>query len=162
MYKSVFVNDIHNQLMTSVNPEISCIRMGSGPALFGLARFYSIDALSYMWMVCVERKLLCVYVLDLYSCQQILILHSLYTACKLYSHIAHLDTSNTSVAGWASFCEYLRDYNPWNPPPRFGPAFQVSKTIGITREQSFILQIHEYESKKTWLDAYRLRMCTEA
>ncbi len=24
MYKSVFVNDIHNQLMTSVNPEISC------------------------------------------------------------------------------------------------------------------------------------------
>ncbi len=26
--------------MTSVNPEISCIRMGSGPALFGLARFY--------------------------------------------------------------------------------------------------------------------------
>ncbi len=23
-----------------VNPEISCIRMGSGPALFGLARFY--------------------------------------------------------------------------------------------------------------------------
>ncbi len=40
MYKSVFVNDIHNQLMTSVNPEISCIRMGSGPALFGLARFY--------------------------------------------------------------------------------------------------------------------------
>ena len=42
MYKSVFVNDIHNQLMTSVNPEISCIRMGSGPALFGLARFYCI------------------------------------------------------------------------------------------------------------------------
>ena len=40
MYKSVFVNDIHNQLITSVNPEISCIRMGSGPALFGLARFY--------------------------------------------------------------------------------------------------------------------------
>ncbi len=31
---------IHNQLMTFVNPEISCIRMGSGPALFGLARFY--------------------------------------------------------------------------------------------------------------------------
>ncbi len=26
--------------MTSVNPEISCIRIGSGPALFGLARFY--------------------------------------------------------------------------------------------------------------------------
>ncbi len=42
MYKSVFVNDIHNQLMTSVNPEISCIRMGSGPALFGLVRFYCI------------------------------------------------------------------------------------------------------------------------
>ncbi len=30
------------QLMTSVNPESSCIRMGSGPALFGLARFYCI------------------------------------------------------------------------------------------------------------------------
>ncbi len=28
--------------MTSVNPEISCIRMGSGPALFGLSRFYCI------------------------------------------------------------------------------------------------------------------------
>ncbi len=26
--------------MTSANPEVSCIRMGSGPALFGLARFY--------------------------------------------------------------------------------------------------------------------------
>ena len=37
MYKSVFVNDIHNQLMTSVNPEISCIQMGSGPALFGIS-----------------------------------------------------------------------------------------------------------------------------
>ncbi len=42
MYKSVFVNDIHNQLMTSINLEMSCIRMGSGPALFGLARFYCI------------------------------------------------------------------------------------------------------------------------
>ena len=40
MYKSVFVND---NLMTSVNPEISCIRMWSGPALFGLARFYCIN-----------------------------------------------------------------------------------------------------------------------
>ena len=39
MYKS---NDIYNQLITSVNPEISCIQMGSGPALFGLARFYCI------------------------------------------------------------------------------------------------------------------------
>ncbi len=29
MYKSVFVHDIHNQLTTSVNPESSCIRMGS-------------------------------------------------------------------------------------------------------------------------------------
>ncbi len=29
-----------SELMTSVNQEISCIRMGSGPALFGLARFY--------------------------------------------------------------------------------------------------------------------------
>ena len=28
--------------MTFVNPEISCIRMGSGSALFGLARFYCI------------------------------------------------------------------------------------------------------------------------
>ncbi len=28
--------------MRSVNLEISCIRMGSGPALFGLARFYCI------------------------------------------------------------------------------------------------------------------------
>ncbi len=27
-------------IITFVNPEISCIRMGSGPALFGLARFY--------------------------------------------------------------------------------------------------------------------------
>ncbi len=26
--------------MTSVNLEISCIRLGFGPALFGLARFY--------------------------------------------------------------------------------------------------------------------------
>ncbi len=34
--------DIHNQLMTSVNPEISCFGWGSGPALFGLARFYCI------------------------------------------------------------------------------------------------------------------------
>ena len=34
--QSVF---IHNQL---ANPEISCIRMGSGPAIFGLARFYCI------------------------------------------------------------------------------------------------------------------------
>ncbi len=31
--------------MTSVNPEISCIRMGSGPALFGLARFYCISVI---------------------------------------------------------------------------------------------------------------------
>ncbi len=45
MYKSVFVNDIHNQL---VNPEISCIRMGSGPALFGLARFYCIAIVRMM------------------------------------------------------------------------------------------------------------------
>ncbi len=28
--------------MKSVNPEFSCIRMGSGPALFGLAMFYCI------------------------------------------------------------------------------------------------------------------------
>ncbi len=34
--------DIHNQLMASVNPEISCFGWGSGPALFGLARFYCI------------------------------------------------------------------------------------------------------------------------
>ncbi len=54
MYKSVFVNDIHNQLMASVNPEISYIRMGSGPALFGLARFYYILKLcvaSSVWKV---------------------------------------------------------------------------------------------------------------
>ncbi len=41
MYKSVFVNDIHNQLMTSVNPEISD---GGLAALFGLARFYTVLA----------------------------------------------------------------------------------------------------------------------
>ncbi len=36
---TVFVNDIHNHLMkTSVNPEMSCIRMESGPALFISAR----------------------------------------------------------------------------------------------------------------------------
>ena len=52
MYKSVFVNDIRNQLMTSVNPEISCIRMGSGPALFGLARVYcNYDCLKSMLYV---------------------------------------------------------------------------------------------------------------
>ncbi len=28
--------------MTSINPEISCIQMGFGPALSGLARFYCI------------------------------------------------------------------------------------------------------------------------
>ncbi len=34
-------------------------------------------------------------------------------------------------------------------------AFQESKTIGITRERSIILQIHELVSKKTLLEAYR-------
>ncbi len=34
-------------------------------------------------------------------------------------------------------------------------AFQVSKTLGITPEQSIILQIHKLQSKKTWLEAYR-------
>ncbi len=51
VYKSVFVIDIHNQLITSVNPEISCIRMGSGPALFGLARFFC-----SMFGLCVDTK----------------------------------------------------------------------------------------------------------
>ncbi len=33
-------------------------------------------------------------------------------------------------------------------------AFQVSKSIGITRERSIILQIHELKSKKTLLETY--------
>ncbi len=33
--------------MTFVNPEISCIRKGSGPALFGLARVYCIYILHW-------------------------------------------------------------------------------------------------------------------
>ncbi len=40
---SVFVNGIHARLITFDNPEMSCIRMRSGPALFGLARVYCIE-----------------------------------------------------------------------------------------------------------------------
>ncbi len=36
----MFSYDIHSRLITFVNPEISFIRMRSGPTLFGLARVY--------------------------------------------------------------------------------------------------------------------------
>ncbi len=70
MYKSVFVNDIHNQLMTSVNPEISCIRMGSGPALFGLARFYCNDNHDQLTKSCTKltNHVLYMYICIVHAC----------------------------------------------------------------------------------------------
>ncbi len=84
MYKSVFINDIHNQLMTSVNPKISCIRMGSGPALFGLARFYCITNFLYSayyiytcffidmssWAILLKQGILQLIIVLLTSCSQ--------------------------------------------------------------------------------------------